>query len=354
VIELILVVVLAVAFVAAVVALVVARRGREAAEARARAAVDRLTRTLGSGPELAASLDVAEVVRRTVEAAAALPGVDAVVLDAESPDGEHTRATVGVSDEEAERARLQAPPSTNVRALEVVYRYRLDEVDKATSFLRAGVVVPLKAQTGPIGTLTAFTRSPSHRFPDETVAALEKLAARAGPALDNAHRFTEARLLADVDSLTGLQNQRCFHELLAREISRARRYERQLALIVFDLDDFKSVNDRLGHLKGDVVLAQVAERVRRVVRSSDIACRVGGDEFAVIMPETGLPDAENLANRIARTVAERPLGSGETLYVSAGVAELRADDEGDALFERSDEALYRAKQSGKARTIAAS
>ena len=176
----------------------------------------------------------------------------------------------------------------------------------------------------------------------------------AGPALDNAQRFTEARLLADIDSLTGLQNQRCFHEYLARESSRARRYERELSLMVFDLDDFKSINDRLGHLNGDVVLAQVAERVRRVVRSADIACRIGGDEFAVIMPETSIEDAEHLANRIARTVAGRPLGQGENLYVSAGVAQLRDEDEGNALFERADEALYRAKQGGKARTIAAS
>ena len=124
--------------------------------------------------------------------------------------------------------------------------------------------------------------------------------------------------------------------------------------MVFDLDDFKSINDRLGHLNGDVVLAQVAERVRRVVRSADIPCRIGGDEFAVIMPETTIADAEHLANRIARTVAERPLGQGEKLYVSAGVAELREGDEANALFERADEALYRAKQAGKARTIAAS
>jgi diguanylate cyclase (GGDEF)-like protein len=238
--------------------------------------------------------------------------------------------------------------------MEVVLRYRLDEAGKAKTFLRAGLVVPLHAQAGAIGTLTAFTRSASHRFPDQTVAALERLASRAGPALDNARRFSEARLLADVDSLTGLQNQRCFHELLAREVARARRYDRELALMVFDLDDFKSINDRLGHLHGDVVLAEVAERVRRVVRSADIACRVGGDEFAVIMPETPLAAAEHLANRITRTVAGRPLGDHETLYVSAGVAELNDADDGTSLFERADEALYRAKEAGKARTIAAS
>ena len=117
-----------------------------------------------------------------------------------------------------------------------------------------------------------------------------------------------------------------------------------MALIVFDLDNFKSINDRVGHLTGDAVLAEVAARVRGVVRAADIACRVGGDEFGVIMPETSIEDAEQLANRIARTVAERPLGQGDTLYVSAGVAALAPDDDANLLFERADEALYPAKQ----------
>jgi diguanylate cyclase (GGDEF)-like protein len=352
--ELVLVVVLAIALAIAVAAALAAQRERRRTERRLKAAAEQLAGAPGSSGELAASLDADEVVAHTLDAAVALPGVDAVVLDADTPAGDRVRVVRGVTEDEAERARLQTPPNKNVRAMEVVYRYRLDEVDKRTSFVRAGLVVPLQAQSRPVGTLTAFSRSPSQRFPDETVAALERLAWRAGPALDNAQRFAEARLLADIDSLTGLQNQRCFHEFLTRELARARRYERQLSLMLFDLDDFKSINDRLGHLNGDVVLAQVAERVRRVVRSADIPCRIGGDEFAVIMPETSLADAEHLANRIARTVAERPLGQSETLYVSAGVAGLRDGDEASSLFERADEALYRAKEGGKARTIAAS
>jgi diguanylate cyclase (GGDEF)-like protein len=321
---------------------------------RARRSVRRLMGAFGGASELAASLDPDDVVRRTLDAAATLPGVDAVLLDAEAPEGERTHEAVGASQVEVERAALQTPPNRNLRAMEVVYRYRLDEADKATSLLRAGLVVPLPAHGRAIGTLTAFTRSVSHRFPEGTVGALERLAARAGPALDNAHRFAEARRLADIDSLTGLRNRRSFHELLTREVARAARYERKLSLIVFDLDNFKSINDQIGHLTGDAVLAEVAARVRGVVRTADIACRVGGDEFGVIMPETSLADAEHLANRIARTVAERPVGQSHTLYVSAGVAELRPNDEATELFERADEALYRAKQAGKSRTIAAS
>ena len=102
------------------------------------------------------------------------------------------------------------------------------------------------------------------RAPSATteLEALEELASRAGPAIENARRFREARQLADLDALTGLHNRRYFHETLEREVARAQRYERRLALIVFDLDDFKAINDRIGHLAGDAVLAEAAERVR--------------------------------------------------------------------------------------------
>src|SRR6185503_13892078 len=99
------------------------------------------------------------------------------------------------------------------------------------------------------------------RFADPELAELEELAHRAAPAIANARRFREARQQADLDALTGLHNRRYFHETLAREVARAHRYERALALVVFDLDDFKAVNDRIGHLAGDAVLAQAADRV---------------------------------------------------------------------------------------------
>ena len=140
---------------------------------------------------------------------------------------------------------------------------------------------------------------------------------------------------------------------LAREAARAHRYDRRLALIVFDVDDFKAVNDRVGHLTGDAVLAEVAERVRSVVRSADVACRIGGDEFAVILPESSVIDAQQLSARLQETVAARPIIQAGRLDVSAGVAELRQGDDAASLFERADEALYRAKETGKGRVVTA-
>ena len=163
----------------------------------------------------------------------------------------------------------------------------------------------------------------------------------------------EARQQADLDALTGLHNRRYFYETLAREVARARRYGRRLALIVFDLDDFKEINDRVGHLTGDAVLAQVAERVRDVVRAADVACRVGGDEFAIILAESTVEDARRLYERLQTQIAARPITQAGRLRVSAGIAGLRADDDAVALFERADGALYRAKETGKGQAVAA-
>jgi diguanylate cyclase (GGDEF)-like protein len=317
----------------------------ETAEATARA-----ERFVG---ELAASLDVDEVMERTLEAAAAVPGVEGALIDTGSVDAAVASAVIGMPAEEAARAAVQVPDNDNLRAVELVYRYRIDDVDSSAAVVRSGIVLPIRADGVPIGSLTAFTRSGRRTIDDEGLDELERLALRAGPALENARRYTEARALADLDGLTGLHNRRFFHETLAREVARAQRYHRRLGLIVLDLDDFKAINDRVGHLAGDAVLAETAARILSVVRTAEIPCRVGGDEFGIVLPESTREDAEQLAGRIARAIGARPIGAAGTLSLSAGVAELRAGDRPNDLFERADEALYRAKELGKARTIAA-
>jgi diguanylate cyclase (GGDEF)-like protein len=303
--------------------------------------------------ELAASLDLDEVTERTLEAAAAISGVEAALVEAGATDGSRVSAVSGMPPEEAARAAIQVPDNDNLRAVEISYRYRIDDVDGSSSVVRSGVVLPMRADGMPVGTLSAFTRSSGRKISDDEIDELERLAFRAGPALENARRYAEARALADLDALTNVHNRRYFHETLAREVARAHRYHRRLSLIVIDLDDFKTVNDRVGHLAGDAVLAEASERMLSVVRSADIACRVGGDEFGIVLPESSGEDAELLAGRIARAISVRPIGAAGTLLLSAGVAELRPGDRPNDLFERADEALYRAKELGKARTVTA-
>jgi diguanylate cyclase (GGDEF)-like protein len=315
----------------------------------------RRNRMLG---ELAGTIDLDEVLTRTLDAAGAMPGVDAALARLDDADGNGAApivATLGLTTEEAQRQAIAGPPGgAEARSISLVYQYPTEMVstDGTTNLIHSGLAVPLQAENGSIGFIAVFSRSRSHTWNEDEVRELEELALRAGPAIENANRFREARQLADLDALTGLHNRRYFHETLAREVARAHRYDRQLALIVFDLDDFKAINDRIGHLAGDAVIAESAERVRDVVRSADFACRVGGDEFAVILPESTLTDADQLYRRLQAALSARPIGQAGRLSFSAGVAELRSEDDPTVFFERADEALYRAKERGKAQVVA--
>jgi diguanylate cyclase (GGDEF)-like protein len=313
---------------------------------------DQRARILG---ELAGTIDLDEVLARVLEAAGAMGGVDAAMVTVSNADEKPIVATVGLSPEEAELQAVAAPPATGgLRPMTISYEYPDGaEAGGGGDLINHGVSVPIPGESGSIGYLTCFNRSSGHAFSDGDRRTLEELADRAGPAIENAHRFREARQLADLDALTGLHNRRYFHETLKREVARAHRYGRRLALVVFDLDDFKAINDRIGHLAGDSVLAEIAERVRSVVRSADVACRVGGDEFGIILPESTLADAEQLSHRMQAAVASRPIGDAGTLQLSAGAAELLAEDDATKFFERADDALYRAKESGKAEVVAA-
>jgi diguanylate cyclase (GGDEF)-like protein len=299
--------------------------------------------------QLAGSIDLDEVLARTLETAGSLRGADAALVLLPDPgEGKPIVATIGLSVEEAERHAISGPPDGRIaRSITMTYTYPPGESANGSAVIHSGLAVPMPSESGALGYLTIFTRQARREFGEDDVRELEALAARAGPAIENARRFREARQLADLDALTGLHNRRFFHETLSREVARAHRYDRRLALVVFDLDDFKEVNDKVGHLAGDSVLAEAAERMRSVVRSADIACRIGGDEFAVILPESTLDDADQLYRRIQQAVSSRPVGQAGHLYLSAGVAELRPQDDPVTFFQRGDEALYRAKEAGK-------
>jgi two-component system, cell cycle response regulator len=313
----------------------------------------RRARLLG---EISVSIDLDEVLSRALAAVTALPGVDAALVQVDGHDATPVVASLGLDDgEAAQRAVADSPDGPSARSVELIYRYTQADENAGGPPVRRAVSVPLDDEgSGRVGTLVAFTRDLARTFGEGDLAELEALARRIAPAVDNARRFREARKLADLDALTELHNRRYFHETLGREVVRAQRYGRRLSLVVFDLDDFKDVNDRIGHLAGDAVLAEAAARVRDVVRSADVPCRVGGDEFAVIMPESRLEDAEQLFARVQAAIAGRPLAIAGRLRISGGIAELRGDDEPMTFFERADRALYQAKEAGKGRFRAAS
>jgi diguanylate cyclase (GGDEF)-like protein len=200
--------------------------------------------------------------------------------------------------------------------------------------------LPLVFHGERLGVLIAADHAPRAFLPRE-VAVLESYADQAAIALGNARMIGRLEMLARQDSLTGLLNHREFHETVEREVDRARRYGHPLSLVLLDLDGFKSVNDRRGHAEGDHLLQSVAAEVARAGRASDGAFRVGGDEFALVLPESSARDAAAVAGRVRSAVARRHPGIG----ISFGVAQFPVHGDGkDELLGHADAALYGAKR----------
>ncbi len=187
---------------------------------------------------------------------------------------------------------------------------------------------------------------------------------RVAGAVETLLDFTDKRRLEDelrrlsvTDDLTGLYNQRSFYDTLVREVEEARRYGTPLSLLLMDLDHFKSYNDRFGHLEGDRVLAACADIVKKQVRSSDLACRYGGEELVVLLPHTSLEEATVVAERIRRAVEEirfpqpgreSPADVGR-ITLCVGVALFQEGMSLEDLVRRADEAMYFAKERGRNR-----
>jgi len=167
-------------------------------------------------------------------------------------------------------------------------------------------------------------------------------------------RTQQLASLAHTDPLTQIANRRFLIEILEREFARARRYNRPLSLIYLDLDGFKQINDLHGHMFGDDLLRGVSVSMKAVLRAADLLARIGGDEFAVLLPETDIEGSNHVAGKLGRALASycaQLEGTIPALTFCSGVSTLHAEDESiDDLLSRADQAMYLAKATGKAHT----
>jgi diguanylate cyclase (GGDEF)-like protein len=156
-----------------------------------------------------------------------------------------------------------------------------------------------------------------------------------------------------VDAVTGLRNHRYFQDRLREELVRAERTDRPTSLIMLDLDNFKQINDRLGHATGDVVLRRIGGELLNNARAADVVCRYGGEEFTVILPDTAAADALLVAERLRQAIEKLP-GNPHPVTVSAGIATCPEHAQlADALITAADTAMYQAKAAGKNRVVSA-
>jgi two-component system, cell cycle response regulator len=216
------------------------------------------------------------------------------------------------------------------------------------------LATPLRSMGEVIGVLALYGREDDLPFDATDEGALRTLAGQAGTAIDNVQLHQEATRLSTTDGLTGLWNFRYLSMSLAREIERSTRFQRPLAVLMLDLDNFKQVNDRYGHARGDTVLRELAYRVQEQIREVDTFARYGGEEFVVVLPETTVEGAAQLAGRICDAVRRDPfLAEGEDpldITISVGGAAFPGHGASAAtLMRAADKALYVAKGEGRDR-----
>lgn len=215
----------------------------------------------------------------------------------------------------------------------------------------AVMVAPVGFRGRIFGVITAVNRRDQPEFTNNDLTLLEAMANQAAMAVENARLFDEVQRLAVTDDLTGLNNRRGFFDLARREMERAERTHRPVTALMLDLDGFKRVNDTFGHAVGDEVLRHLADRCRRAVRDIDLVGRYGGEEFCILLPETDLKTAMDVAERIRASIADEPFDTAVgplAIRISIGLA-LASEKGGETvetLLDRADTAMYGVKQEG--------
>ena len=209
------------------------------------------------------------------------------------------------------------------------------------------VIVPLITSNRTYGYAGIYRSTP---FAYEEESVFKRFCSHMATALEKINLFEEIKTLSVNDGLTGLHNHLFIVSKLEQEVQRSQRYGSPLSVIIFDIDDFKEINDRHGHLAGDAVLVDLARTLKGGVRGIDTVGRYGGEEFLVILPETEAKDAVVIGDRLREKVAEGSFSYDEkaiSISVSGGVASFREESSASKLISAADENLYRAKSRGK-------
>jgi len=217
------------------------------------------------------------------------------------------------------------------------------------------ISIPLKLGERRLGFLH-LVMAPEVIFSGDEISLLQTLGDQFSAAVERARMYENFEKMAMIDSLTGLYNRRQLFNLGQIEFSRACRYNHSISVIMLDIDLFKKVNDVYGHIIGDQVLQQIANRCRSVLRTSDIIGRYGGEEFVILLPETSIHHAQNIANRIRLLVLDRPIMTdrGEvSVSVSLGISSMEGDCDSrlEWVIDQADQALLKAKDLGRNRTV---
>jgi len=312
----------------------------------------RITAAISGTPADSASIESPDhsSVVRVLELAREQTAADAAVAIVGTRD-DPILATVGLSQSEVNQVGgLGVPDYRGARAIQVSFSG--DEGSGPTP-IRGGLAVPLLDSATEPGMLAVLTRTPDRRFSEIDITSLENVLSISRPALETSLELREPDPVPDRDPLTDLYDRPAFHALLDLEIGRARGRREQMALLMLDVDRLTTINARIGHLAADEVLATIARVLRDVAGPRDLACRIGGGRFGVVLSQADSRDAEGLFERLQSALQDRPLPNLGVVSFSGGVAELLPNDDATALIVRADAALGLAKSSGRDMVVTA-
>ena len=234
----------------------------------------------------------------------------------------------------------------------------VDDVRSFTGYVagfreaRSEMCLPLVSFGQRIGVLV-LNNGTSESFQSTDLRALESVADICAAAIQNAHSFERAKQMADIDGLTGVFNRRHLEKRIVAEVERLSRYGHGMAILMVDIDHFKRINDEFGHMLGDEVLRHVSQLMTQNLRKADIICRYGGEEFAILLPETVGENAVGVADKLRRHIENYSFpGVARPVTISIGVADFPGHGQSrDELVRAADEALYSAKQAGRNRVV---
>jgi diguanylate cyclase (GGDEF)-like protein len=321
--------------------------------------------------ELLRAASLPQLLERMIHGLRASYQLDAVTLAVNDPNHEvrHLLSRDSFRLEELPEVQFADELATLAPRLSTLDRPRLGPLQTAEHALllsdvgRRGslALIPLRRHEQLDGVLVFFSKDPRRFTPQLASDFLAHLGLVAAICLENA--INRARLVRSglTDFLTGFHNRRYLQARLCEELARAQRDRQSVACLMIDVDHFKRINDRYGHLAGDAVLREVAQRINDHMRLSDTGARFGGDEFAIVLPHGALADGERVAMRVLEAVRGQPMEIGgqraETVTLSIGVAAASALAKGtrdytqlaERLIAEADAALYRAKTAGRNR-----
>lgn len=329
--------------------------------------VEELSTLYEIGRELSSSLDLDDLLQKIVDSVVRLTGaqVCSLMLLDEDKQTLSIRVAKGLSPQIQKRTRARVGEGIAGWVAQHGTPLLVEDIEKHPLFRRKNrsryrtkslLSVPLAIKGEVIGVLNVNNKRNDEVFTQRDLDLMTLLASHAAIAIENARLYEELEQLAVTDGLTQLYVRRHFMEELAKELRRARRYHRPLAVVMMDIDHFKRINDTYGHPVGDEVLRELGRRLRQSARQDDVLGRYGGEEFIAALVETNKERGLQAAERLRRSVEEQPFSTRAgtlAVTISLGLASFPEDaEEMEDLIQKADQALYRAKEEGRNRVVA--